>query len=262
VTELDVLAGRWATKLAAWAIPDEILRRAPESPWGFPTDLFSDAAKAALEEPSPSPSRRRALEAIPSDGSVLDVGAGAGAASLPLAPPARRIVAVDESSEMLENFTALADARSVSHATVLGGWPDAEQATEPADLVVCHHVLYNVSDIVPFVQALDRHARRRVVVELTEAHPQAELNTLWKVLHGIVRPDGPTAEDAAELLRAMDLPLRVEKFTRPGLWAHADRTRRVAFARRRLCVGPERDAEIDRLLPSGPRRLVTMWWER
>ena len=262
MTTVEVLADRWATQLAAWAIPDEILRDAPESPWGFPTDLFSDAAKAAIEDPSLTPSRLRALEAVPPEGSVLDVGAGVGAASLPLAPPAGRIVAVDESNSMLDAFAAVARSRSVSYETVSGRWPDVERDAEAADVVVCHHVLYNVADIVPFVRALDHHTRVRVVVEMTEVHPQSELNPLWKELHGIDRPQGPTADDAAELVRAMDLEVHVEKFERPSLWAHTDRDRQVAFARRRLCLGPERDSEIDRLLPSGPRRLVTIWWER
>jgi hypothetical protein len=31
------------------------------------------------------------------------------------------------------------------------------------------------------------------------------------------------------------------------------------MARRRLCVGPERDEEIAALLPRSPRRMVTIW---
>ena len=82
------VAERWSEALAGWAIPEEILAVAPESPWGFPTEVFVTAAREALVAP-PTPTHRRALEALPLGGVVLDVGAGAGAASLPLTPRAR-----------------------------------------------------------------------------------------------------------------------------------------------------------------------------
>ena len=97
-------SARWSRQLAEWAIPETVLAAAPESPWGFPPGLFARAAEMALADPESTPSRRRATEAVPMDGSVLDVGAGGGAASLPLAPPARVLVAVDESQPMLDVF--------------------------------------------------------------------------------------------------------------------------------------------------------------
>ncbi|MGH9300094.1 MAG: class I SAM-dependent methyltransferase, partial [Acidimicrobiales bacterium] len=95
--ELELLASRWRRDLASWAIPARIMEAAPEEPWGLPPRLFARAAAASLEARQPTPSRASALEALPEGGSVLDVGAGGGAASLPLAPPASLLVAVDES---------------------------------------------------------------------------------------------------------------------------------------------------------------------
>src|SRR2546430_2930411 len=77
---------RWREDLAAWAIPQHILDAAPESPWHFPVELFARRADAAQSRMTAS--TLRALEALPMDGSVLDVGCGAGAASLPLAAKA------------------------------------------------------------------------------------------------------------------------------------------------------------------------------
>src|SRR5436305_422520 len=76
-------AERWAQALAAWAIPPAILTAAPESPWGFPTQLFERRADTVPAEPTPS--TQRALEALPEGGAVLDVGCGAGAGQ-PLHP--------------------------------------------------------------------------------------------------------------------------------------------------------------------------------
>ena len=168
-------ARRWREDLDSWAIPAEILDAAPESPWGCPPGLFARAAEEALDKQSgaPTPSLRRALEVLPEGGSVLDVGAGGGAASLPLCPPAAAVTAVDQSPQMLERFAELAERQGIDHREVEGLWPDVAAEVGAADVVVCNHVLYNVGDLVPFVTALTDHARRRVVVEITAVHPQA-----------------------------------------------------------------------------------------
>jgi hypothetical protein len=45
-----------------------------------------------------------------------------------------------------------------------------------ADVVVCHPVAYNVSDLAPFAQRLTDHARAGVVMELTAQHPMFNRN--------------------------------------------------------------------------------------
>src|SRR5919106_2182772 len=110
---------RWRKALDAWAIPDEILERAPESPYRLPPELF-----AHHRTHPDTPSRQRALESLPEKGSVVDVGVGAGAASLALVPQAEFIAGVDESPEMLDAFIAAAKDAGVEHTVVAGTWPD------------------------------------------------------------------------------------------------------------------------------------------
>ncbi len=263
MTDIAHPADTWRQSLAGWAIPQEILDAAPESPWGFPTGVFTQAAEQALTDPD-RPSRRRALEALDDGALVLDVGVGGGAASLPLAPPAALLVGVDESAELLASFALACDRRGIAHREVHGSWPAVAPDVERADVVVCHHVFYNVPDLVPFVAALTDHARRRVVVELSDRHPMTRLNPLWKALHGVDRPTRPTADDAEAVLATMGLDVGRDEAERPSPLDDVDRAEMVAHARRRLCVGPERDAEIDALLGSGPgpvRRSVTLWWD-
>jgi len=168
----------WRESLGSWAIPEPILAAAPESPWVLPPAVFARAAQRAVADAYGGPSRRRASEALPEGGSVLDVGVGGGAASVPLAPPAQLLVAVDESADMLDAFARAADHRGVNHTEVLGTWPDVAHRVERADVAVCHHVVYNVAELVPFVEALISHARRRVVLELTARHPLTTSNWL------------------------------------------------------------------------------------
>jgi SAM-dependent methyltransferase len=257
-------SARWSRQLDAWAIPERILGAAPQSPWGFPPRLFARSAERALADREPTPSRRRGREAVPSGGSVLDIGAGGGAASLPLAPPAGLLIGVDERRAMLDVFAQGADRRGVRHTEIVGRWPDVAPNTPTADVVACHHVVYNVPDVAPFLAALNDHARRRVVVELTDRHPQSDLSPLWQIIHGIDRPSGPTADDAAEVATSLGYDVHLERFAGASLWNDAPRDERVTFARRRLCVGPEHDTDIAAYLDQTsdmPRQLVMLWWD-
>lgn len=257
-------ARRWREDLGSWAIPPEILDAAPESPWGCPPGLFARAAEHALAEgaDTPTPSRLRALEALPEGGSVLDVGAGGGAASLPLCPPAAVVTAVDQSRQMLGRFADLAERQGIEHRQVEGLWPDVAGEVEAADVVVCNHVFYNVGDLVPFVTALTDHARSRVVVEITALHPQAVLNPLWQHFHGLARPTRPTADDALAVLHELGLEVGVEHYVGPMRWQSDQHDDVVPFMRKRLCLPAERDPEVAALLPPPePRPHVALWWE-
>ena len=265
---------RWASDLAGWGIPDEILQAAPESPWGFPPELLRRRAEiaAALE---PTASIRRALEALPEGGTALDVGAGGGAASVPLAPRAARIVGVDTSPETLEGFVEEATAAGAVAETVVGRWPDVAPSVDVADVVVCNHVLYNVPELEPFARALDEHAHRRVVIEITATHPLAWMSDLWMRFHDLERPTHPTADDACEALAELGLDVRRDDELRPPRAAgFSDRADAVSLVRRRLCLQPERDdelaealgprlAERDGLWSAGPieQRVVALWWD-
>lgn len=196
---------------------------------------------------------------------VVDVGCGTGAASLPLAPPAVRLVGADESEGMLAAFARRCDERGLDHAVVRGTWPTIAPEVEAGDVVVCHHVLYNVAGIEPFVLALDDHARRRVVVEITAEHPLAWMNPLWTEVHGVDRPDRPVADDAVAVLTDLGLDPKSERWSMKGHTMSLPVDDRVAFVRRRLCVGPERDDDVRAALERHPfpdtRGFVTLWWD-
>ena len=257
----DDAARDWAAALAGWAIPDEILAQAPESPWAcIPSDFAADRS-GTVETPS-TPLER---EVLPIGGTVLDVGCGGGRASLALAPPAAHITGVDENPAMLALLTRTARVRGVATSTRLGRWPDVAGAAPIVDVVVCHHVVYNVADIVPFLRALTARARLAVVLELTSHHPQAAWSDAWRHFWGVERPTRPTADDLIALVRALGWA--------PEVWRHQrradddpfrDTDRAVRSTVLRLCLTAERAHGVPAYLAEHPLRwsdgLVTIRW--
>lgn len=270
---LDELLDGWRRDLAAWAIPEEITAAVTESPWVLPRQVFARRADRVRAAPA-GPSFQRAWAALDPPGTVLDVGSGAGAASLPLLPRSTHLTAVDTDAGMLERLLERVAPGPVGFTPVLGTWPDVAAQAGPADVVTCHNVIYNVPGVAPFVTALTAAARRIVVAEMTAEHPLVALNALWLRFHGLRRPSGPTAADLLAILDAMGLRPGHETWRRPGGRDYADFAELVDVTRRRLCLPAQRTDEVAAALveagadPERPvdlgtsgREVVTIWWD-
>lgn len=256
------LCEQWRTDLASWTIPEEILSQAPEPPWINPVSMFTVG-----DDIPESVSHRIARQALPNQGSVLDVGSGGGRATFALVPPASVVVAVDHQQAMLDAFAEVAVRRGVRSRVFCGDWPAVADEVPECDVVVCHHVAYNVPDIEPFLVALDGRARRRVVLELPMHHPLTHMNPLWERFWGLHRPTRPTADDLVEIARALGFEAKVEHWQDPswGSRVSLPDDERVRFARIRLCLSEDRDAEVAAALiaeaDAAPREVATVWWD-
>jgi len=269
---LGQLLDRWRDELAAWAIPEHITAAAGESPWVLPRQVFARRADRLAAAPA-GPSYRRSMAALDPPGSVLDVGAGAGAACIPLLSRTTALIAVDTDTQMLDLLAERSSALAGKVRLVKGTWPEAAPDAAPADLVTCFNVVYNVPDILPFLAALTASSRRQVVIELTAEHPLVSMNELWMRFHGLARPQGPTADDLLDILAAMGIQASSERWERPGGADYGSFAELTDVTRRRLCLPPERADEVARALvatgtdPEQPtdlatsrREMVTVWW--
>jgi SAM-dependent methyltransferase len=266
----------WRAQLEGWAIPPAILAAAPESPYGFPAELFRTRGASDADREEPTATTQRALERLPEGGRVLDVGCGGGATSLPLSGRAGVLIGVDAQEDMLDGFLANARAAGIPAEGVRGDWPDVAATVSSVDVAVAGHVLYNVADIEPFVRAIAGVARSRAVFELTERHPLSWMNDLWREFHGLDRPAGPTCDDAIDALREIGLDPAIERRDAPPrAGGFAQRADALALARRRLCLPSSEDealaialgprlAERDGLWSVGPpdQALATIWFDR
>jgi hypothetical protein len=166
---------------------------------------------------------------------------------------------------MLDAFVEAATAAGVARRTVHGSWPDVADHTPVADVVVCHHVLYDAVDVVPFLLALTAHARLAVVVEITTRHPMSAWSPAWLHFWGLERPAGPTHEDLITVLSELGLdPEHTTSGRGPLPRFAADPERLVPTARRRLCLAADRDPELESWLaanpPDWPEMVATIRW--
>ncbi len=251
-------ANKWRNDLKQWGIPQEIIEQAPENPWIHPPALFQIPK---VIESNPSHQKARAVN----PDTVLDIGCGGGIAAFACVPPASKVLGVDHQSEMLEMFAQNANVRNVEVQTFLGDWPDVSNEVPNADVVTCHHVVYNVQKIEEFVTALDAHANKRVVIELPEFHPLSNMSAAWKHFWNLDRPTTPGAHDFQNILKELGINSQME------LWAgemrnDVDFDSQVRFMRIRLCLPQEREAEVRAFMTENPpqssRKLATIWWDK
>jgi len=249
----------WATELAKWAIPAEILIQAETSPWIHPPSLFQ-----IPEEITFTPSHEVAFAALPESGTVLDIGCGGGVAAFALIQKSPKVIGVDHQEEMLEMFTANAAHRNLESETHLGFWPVVANEVKSADVVTVYNVLYNVSDVLPFIQALNQHARKRVVIEIPANHPLANLSGAWKHFWNLERPTEPTPELLIAILADLGITAHI-RYWSSEVRKEVDFEQQVEFTRIRLCLPASKAQEIRNYLnsnpPSGTKEVATIWWD-
>jgi len=254
-----IASEKWRSHLEAWAIPKEILDQAPESPWIHPPALFQIPTLIEM-----TPSHQKAFDVLPEGGSILDIGCGGGIAAFAMGSKASLVIGVDHQSEMLDMFTENAKERNIDSKVYEGFWPEIAPEVEVADVAVAHHVVYNVQDIVPFIAAMNAHARKRVVIEMPQHHPLSNLSEAWKYFWKLDRPENPTPQDFMDVLFELGINGHMQ------LWDGQLRQERnlndaVRFTRIRLCLPESREHEVRDFLVNHPaseiRPLATIWWD-
>lgn len=168
------------------------------------------------------------------DDVVLDIGAGGGRYAVPLARIVRSVVAVEPSPAMRETLAAAAaDAGLRNIEIVADRWPMAEPPR--ADLVLAANVVYDIEDVGPFLDAMERSARRLCVAVLLELPPPFAVDALWPAVHGEPRVSLPALPEFVALLRARgrapDVRLLERRPVPPDPDAFLARARRMLWVR-------------------------------
>jgi SAM-dependent methyltransferase len=268
-------AARWEAALGGWGFPAHVLEAAPQDPWRIDPSELPAGRSTDHRGTEPSQADALAREALPRRGSVLDVGCGPGGSSVHLRGRASRFTGVDANPRMLAEYEATLTSRrpglrgllgtAPDVATVEGVWPDVAEQVPAHDVVVCHNTLYNVNErVARFVEELTTHARRRVVLVVTERHPLSWLTPYVEQLHGLVRPSEPTAGTAEDVVRQVTGHAPVRRSWTVQRPVPDDEEQLVRLVARRCAVGEDRFDDVRtalrRVPPARTTRFVALAW--
>lgn len=211
-----------------------------------PTDRWDRSAPSFRFDP------RRALDAnlavvasyVEPGDVIIEVGGGAGRVGLPLALRCARLINVEPSAGMREQFRASAEAAGIANVEVVPTtWAEAPEMG--ADLVISEDVTYFVRDIVPFLARLNAAARRRVMLWIWAVPPPNRHARLFEAVYGMGKAPVPGHRDLLAVLWEMgllpDVRMLPEAFTWPESLPRT-RAEAVKFALEQLGASPSATA--------------------
>jgi SAM-dependent methyltransferase len=221
----------------------------------------------------PDPLLDLVMEHIEPRHTVLDIGAGSGRWTLPLAACAARVTAVEPSDAMLGMMREnIAEAGVTNISIVRSAWEEA--AVEPHDIVTCVHGMYNSPDFGTFVRKMVRNAAEQCCFVLRFPPSDGILSELSTAIYGYPY-DSPNAVIAWNALYSMGIDPNVQVEEDIQYWQ--DATFEEAFARAKRHLRLETTAAHDRLVrdmlerrlsragdawvwPDGMRSAL-LWWK-
>lgn len=175
---------------------------------------------------------------------VLDIGAGTGRWTLPLAKVARRVTAVEPSAAMLgilrENA---ATARADNIDTVQSTWDEA--AIECHDIAVCAHAMYSSPDLAAFVGKMEQYARKRCYLAMRLFPSDGIMSELARSIYGLPS-DSPNFIIAYNALYSLGIYANVLVEESNYHWTNHDIESALARAKRHLHLGS--NTEYDELI--------------
>lgn len=143
-------------------------------------------------------------EALGQDGTLLDIGAGAGRYAVPVAQSGRSVTAVEPSAGMRRHLDERMGQSGLANIDVVAStWEEADVAQH--DVVLAAHIVYPLVEVVPFIRKLVAHARRAWFLTIRVEPMGSEFAPLWQEIWGTSYPAEPTFLDLYNLLFAIGL---------------------------------------------------------
>jgi precorrin-6B methylase 2 len=195
------------------------------------------------------------LDACPGS-SLVDIGAGTGAWSIPLAKHARLVTAVDPSQAMIEVLEEnLAAAEITNVEIVRGRWPDVQ--VQEHDFSLCSHAMYGYADFPLFVRRMEEVTRRMCFLVMRAPTPDGLLAEASMHIWGHMY-DSPNFQVAYNAMLQMGIFPNV-LMENTGLWAPwTSATFEEAFAEMKRRFRLEETDTYDDYLAGLLRRRLTL----
>ena len=233
-------------------------QRPPEERWKRPNMFLSQV-----------------LERLEPTSTVIDVGAGTGAWTIPLAEHAARVTAVEPSAYMMEILQERAKRAGLDNvAFIAARWEDID--VEPHSVVICSHGMYASPEIVPFFKKMHCAATRSCHLVMRVTSRNGAYQDLWRQLKGIAKPEEPHLIVAYNILHTLGIHANVVVQPLPNYWISESMDDAVNLARDvlRLAEDEAHDAELRDYLTQilnpvegglrwpGGLRAGMIWWDK
>src|SRR5579884_4075566 len=205
----------------------------------------------------------------------MELGAAAGRLAVPLSTSVRKLIAVDPSARMREALAAaIAEAGATNVEVRDGRWPEDADALPAVDVTLAANMFYAMPEPLPFLDAMERRARRLCVVTAADRPGRTPDADVWAEVTGEPLVTGPGATDLVVLLlatgRRVDVrtfpalpsrPLPPDQAVEQQRWRLGLRADSPRLAALRAAV--ERRADADGLvrLKSGRSYTAVITWE-
>jgi SAM-dependent methyltransferase len=209
-------------------------------------DFYAPIATRFREDPrrqdEPALEALRAL--VRRDETWLDIGAGGGRYSLPIALLACEVIALDPSSGMLAVLREGMTEHQIPNVRIIQArWP----ATNPprADVAFISHVGYDIEAIGPFLDAMEAAASRMCVAVFFQQQPTRPFDALWPEVHGEARSILPALPEFLTVLLARGRLFELRLVERTAQ-SYGSIDEAVSFAHRQTWVlpGGEKDRRL------------------
>ena len=146
----------------------------------------------------------------------MELGAAAGRLAVPLAPCVKTFVALDPSPKMREALRETAERAGVSNLEqVDASWPDAAESLPAADVTLAANMFYAMERPLPFVDAMERRARRLCVITAADRPGRSPDPDVWREVMGEPHLSDPGAVEMQVLLLATGRRPDVRCFAAP-----------------------------------------------
>jgi SAM-dependent methyltransferase len=178
----------------------------------------------------------------------LDVGAGGGRLTLPLALATKEVIAVEPSDGMLAVLREGMAEHGIENVRIVQErWPC--EPLPQADVGLIANVGNDIEDIGPFLDALEAASRRFCVAVNWLTSPRTVADGLWEPVYGEPRARLPALPEFMTLLVARGSLFELRLASRPPI-SFEGRDDAHRFIRRQLWLreGSERDQLLGRLL--------------
>ncbi len=212
IPSAEEAAAAWAGRVRADRAQVEQYREEPER-----SDFYAPIAANFKADPRRvnDPVLNALLELVQPGETWLDIGAGGGRLSLPIALKAKEVIALDASKGMLGILRECMAEYTVPNVRVIESrWPAAE--TPKADVALIANVGNDIEEIGAFLDAMEASATRLCVAIQPSRPPASYAYPFWPRVHGVERIALPSLPELLALLLARGRIFEVRLFPRPA----------------------------------------------